>query len=1139
MEGSFRQALRAGVGVAWAEMRSARRLARTWLFIVLSLGGGLLAFFGLTVMQVLGSTLSPSFAAFGPRFLVASVGVFVLWLFMVALLFLAFDVRARDRRDRMVDVLDSRPVGNLALLSGRLAGLVLTVWLPLVVLIGLFQGFGMLARALEWPFGDPLEPLSALAFLTIDALPMLALWCALVILLAVVLRNRLVVALVAIAILGAHWWVLTRSPGYLLPVVSGLTGYTVTPSDVQPVFAAPTDIAQRLALLLLAGGLLVLAAAVHPRPDRASAQAQLAGSAALLVAGCAVLGGLGWRAVDALGTRDAWRAAHEARQDSPAPALERVEGLVHVDPGGDLTLDLDLSLRTAHTPIDEIAFAFNPAMTVTALAVNGAPVSFTHEHGLLIAALPTRLQPGESIVASIAANGVPDTTFGYLDSAVDVPRLTADAGNLLLLGAQTGVFDDAYVALMPAMQWLPMPGPATGRDAPGRYGADFFSVDLAVQTPPEWLVAGPGLRHGEAGAYRFRPDAPVSAVALLAAPFERRAAEIGGIEVELLTSPKHRRNVAFFAEAADAIREELEGMFEAAESLGVGYPYRALSMVEVPAGLRSFGGGWRMASVQAMPGIVLLREYGFPTARFEMQFRNPERFQARDGGIGAAKAAVLHRYFDNDITGGNPFQGAVRNLLNFQTGAVGEGALALDFMLHELALRLFTKSRNGYFSAYAFANSTDLGLMMQQAFMGVATGSGAAVAGNVREGATRRATVWDRALGAALVDLDPRDDPQRALDVLWLKVPAVARSILDAFGREAVGSLLAELRRRYAGRNFTVAEFDALTVELGVPLQPVVGDWLRETALPGFLASPPTVVRLREDDRGRPRYQVRVHVRNDEAAPGVVRLWANVAVDGERVVPATTEPVAVGGGEAVELGLVIGGPPEGLMLKPVLALNRRDVRLGVPDVEEGAVADAEPFNGWRASEWAPAQPDGVVVDDLDAGFAVRYDDADRGLRLEGGTPSGMFALPVDMDQGLPVFSPFAPAGQDWTRQELAESFGKYRRTTARIRAGDGRAKAAFTARLPHAGRWRIDYHLPDPADSLSAFGGNVRQGLYRFEVVAAGASMAVEFDADAAEWGWNDLGSFDLPGGEVALVVSNATTGAAVFADAVRWRSAD
>ena len=1137
MNEALRRGIRVFLGVAWAEMRSARRLARTWLFTILSLGGGLLAFFGLTVMQVLGSALSPSFAAFGPRFLVASVGVFVLWLFMVALLFLAFDIRARDRRDRMAEVLDSRPVGNLALLGGRLAGLVATVWLPLALLIGLFQGFGLLANALQWPFGDPVEPLSALAFLTIDAVPMLTLWCALVILLAVALRNRLVVALVAIAAVGAHWWLLTRSPGYLLPVVSGLTGYTVTPSDVMPTFAAATDIGQRAGLLLLAGGLLVLAAALHPRRDRASSSGQYAVAGALLVGGCAVLGALGWRAADALDARDAWRTAHEARQSAPRPDLERVQGQVSIDPGRDLALELNLSLVAPDARVDELVFGFNPGMTVAALTVDGAPVSFTHEHGLLVAA--RQVPPGERIVMSIVARGVPDAAFGYLDSEIDVPRLTSDAGNLLLLGTQAGVFDRAYVGLMPAMQWLPTPGASTGRDAPDGYRRDFFTVDLAVRTPPEWLVAGPGLRQGEAGDYRFRPDAPVSAVALLAGRFERRVAEIGGIEVELLTSPKHRRNVAFFAEASDALGEGLEGMIEAAESLGVGYPYRGLTMVEVPAALRSFGGGWRMESVQAMPGVLLLREYGFPTARFEMQFRNPERFQGEVGGIGAAKSALLWRYFDNDITGGNPFQGAVRNLLGFQTGAVGEGALALDFMLHELALRLFTKSRNGYFSAYAFANSTDIGLMMQQAFVGVATGGGAAVAGIVRQGATQRATVWDRALGASLAALDPAEDPQRALDVLWLKVPAIAQSFLDAYGREAVGSLLAELRRRYAGRNFTVDEFEALAAERGLPLRPVVGDWLRDTALPGFLASSPTVARLRDDDRGRPRYQVRVHVRNGEAAPGVVRLWANVVQDGERTVPATTAAVAVAGGEAVELGLVIRGPPEGLLLKPVLALNRRDVRLRAPDVDQTVVVDDEPFNGWRPSDWMPAVLDGVIVDDLDDGFSVRYDDADSGLRLGGSTPSGVFALPVDMDQGLPVFAPFAAVRQRWSRQELYESYGRYRHTAARIRAGDGRAKAVFTARLPSAGRWRIDYHLPDPSDSPSPFARNVRQGVYRLEVVADGGASEVEFDADAAEWGWNDIGTFDLPAGEVALAVSNATTGVAVFADAVRWRPMD
>ncbi len=1129
--------IRSVLGVAWAEMRTARRLARTWLFTVLSLAGGLLAYFGLTVMQLVASSQSPSFGAFQPRFLVASVGVFVLWLFMVGLLFLAFDIRSRDQRDRMTEALDTRPVGNLALLTGRLFGLVTTVWLPMVLLIGLLQGFGLLAVALELPFGNPVEPYSALAFLTIDALPMLILWCAIVFLLAVVLRNRLLVAVVAVALLGAHWWAVTASPYYLLPAISGLTGYTAFPSDVQPVFATATDVAQRVAELLLAGGMLTLAAALHPRRDRAAIGVQWQIAGVLLAAGAVAIAALAWQAEDGAAVRDAWRVAHEARQDDPYVEIDRVEGRVVIDPGRSLGLDLDYTLVAPDAPLDELVMSLNPGLVVAELAVDGEPLPHTHTHGLLIARLPTSARPGESIALSVTATGVPNAEFGYLDSALDVPAQTSDAGNLFLLGTQTGVFDDAYVALMPGMGWLPMPGTLTGRDDPGRYARNYFRIDLEVRTPPEWLVAGPGLREGQAGAYRFRPDAPLPSVALLASRFERRIADVGGIRLELLMSPRHRRNVEFFAEAEDAIHERLASMFEDADTLGLGYPYGTISAVEVPAGLRGFGGGWRMASVQAMPGIVMLREYGFPSSRFEFPFRDAERFATRADGVAGAKADALVAYFDNDITGGNPFHGAVKNLLSFQTGAVGEGALALDAMLHELALRMLTKSQNGYFSPYAFATSTDLGVMMQQAFVGAVgggvPGSGPSIAAQVRDGATRRATVWDAALGASLVDLDPSENPRRALDVLWLKVPAIARSVLDAYGREAIGSLLHELRRRYAGRNFTVSEFEALTIELGIPFGPVVGDWLHDAALPGFLASAPIVVRLPEDNQGRPRYQVRVHVRNDEPVAGMVRLQATgVGGEGKALAKAVGQVVSVGGGEAVEIGLVTRGPPEGLMLQPVLALNRRDVRLQVPEVEEYEVVDAEPFSGFRASDWAPRET-GIVVDDLDDGFSVRYDDQDLGLRVGGGM-SGFFVPDADIDQGLPVFSPLTPTGASWTRQEVSESFGKYRHTTARAPPGDGRATAVFVASLPTAGRWRIDYHLPEASDAF--FGARARHGLFRLTVVASGVEEAVEFDAATAPWGWNDLGTFELPAGEASLVVSNETSGRAVFADAVRWR---
>ncbi len=43
------------------------------------------------------------------------------------------------------------------------------------------------------------------------------------------------------------------------------------------------------------------------------------------------------------------------------------------------------------------------------------------------------------------------------------------------------------------------------------------------------------------------------------------------------------------------------------------------------------------------------------------------------------------------------------------------------------------------------------------------------------------------------------------------------------------------------------------------------------------------------------------------------------------------------------------------------------------------------------------------------------------------------------------------------------------------------------------------------------------------------------FDARTAMTGWNDLGTFELPAGPVTVVVSDATTGDVVVADAIRW----
>ena len=1108
-----------GASIAAAEARTARRLARTWLFATLALGGGLAAYAGIAAVHALGSGRTPSLGGFQPRFLLGAIGEVVLTVF------LAFDVRARDARNRVAEVLDARPVGNLALLGGRLAGLVLVVWVPMVLLVCLYHGFGLVSQWLRLPFGEPLEPLSTLAFLTVDALPMLALWCSLLFLLAVTLRNRLAVALAAFATLGLYSWGTTTLPGHLLPAFTGATAYTVLPSDVAPEFAPPRDIAQRAGELLLAAGMLLAAAALHPRTDDRRPNRLLAAGGLLFTAGCLAVGAVAWLGVRDVALRDAWRTAHEAAEAEALADVDRVAGTVVIEPGDALAFDLTYQLRARDRPLTQLSMAFNPGMRVQRLELNGNAVAHRHRNGLLVVEPAIPLEPGADAVLTVAASGVPDTDFGYLDSAIDVPRLTASAGSLRLLGSDVGVFDDAYVALMPGLHWLPTPGPATARDDPARYARDFFEVDLAVELPPRWTVAGPGRRKDGDGRFRFRPRAPVPAVALLAAPFERRGAVVAGVEVELLTSPKHQRNVAFFADAGHAIRDQLRRVLEEAAALGLEYPYRGLSLVEVPARLRTFGGGWRMTSVQALPGLLLVREYGFPSSRFEMLFSGPVRIRWPRGDAPEAKAEALLRYFDNDLMGGSLRAGLARAMLSFQTEATGEGALAIDFMLGELAQRVATSGGSGYFSAHALANEADTTL--PDAFADVVLGRGGALAASTMQQRTGRPAVWDRVLRAPLADLRPADDPGVALDALRLKASAVAQTLFDVLGRETAGRLLAALRQHYAGRTFTADEFAALAEDLGVDVRAIVGDWLRGTGLPGFRASAPSVA-LADDAAGQPRYQTLVHVHNGERTPGTVRLRAVVSGRDGRRASRWGAPAHVAGRESVEMGLVTARPPEQIWVHPVLSLNRRAFRLGESQVRGAVSADGVPFSASRPSSWSPHVPPGIVVDDLDAGFRVRRVDH-GGLRLGTDAPDAD-QQGAGTDAGLPVCPRLGDPGPGWRRPELPDALGRYRRTSARAMAGDGLAEAVFSASVPHGGAWRLDYHLPRIP--------GVRLGGFDIATRAAGVDVRVAFDAAVAEPGWNEIGLYDLPAGRVDVGVSDETTGHSVFADAIRWQPA-
>ncbi len=1134
------------LAVARAERRSNRRLARYWVFAIIAVFFALLILAEFTIMHMF-SSMSGTIGIMGPRYLVYSVGFNLLLVFLVGLVFLAFDVRARDERDRMVEALDSRPLSNAEFLVGKVAGLVFIAWMPMLIIAILFEGFGFTAMSLGWPFGDPVEPYSLIGFL-FSTLTALVLWCSVVVLMAVVIRHRLIVAMVTLGLLGLQFWVTMSLPLYLQQWLSIMPSFGIA-SDILPRIVTAGDGARALAHWIMAAGLLCFAIALHPRKDSVATSRMLGMGTGLLALSIAALGTNYLLVRSGIEQQAEWLSAHEARSSDPKADMQSLSGSLVFDPGSHVSMDLEIDIVVPATgSLPTVLFTLNPGIEVTAVQLAGIDVPWTQADGLLELRPEQPLAAGTSAIVSLQASGSPDTSFGYLDTHINILESDMMQVQLGMLGFDTTIFESSYVAMMPGGHWLPTTGTAVPEGNPRTHPYDYYMLDLEVQAPASWTVAGPGKRHelernDETVRYGFSPKSPLPYVGLIGAEFDQRSMTAAGIEFELLLYPGHDRNLGIFEDAKEAISERLTELVGSADALGLAYPYDALTLVETPNILRGYGGGWRMDSVQSMPGLMLMRESGFPTSRFEMAFRN---LDAEPDSLGEAKLAVLETYFENDFSGGNVFTGGPLNVMRFQTSASGDSAHAINFLLDELTSLLLTGKR-GFFSAHEFGAS--MGPLVGQTIMDIATGNMSSIADAVQGAAVNKPSVWDRALGAPLADMEPSTSPRSSLNVLTLKSEATARSILDGLGREETASLLAALVTEYRGRQFTAKDLRRVADGVDIDLEPIIGDWLHDASLPGFLWSSVTSVRLRDDDQGNPVYQTMLNIRNDETVPGLLRLryqWGS-----PEPIWDATGPARIPAQSSVEIGLTTSTPLLELWSQPYLSLNRAQQRLTLPRVDSEQQVAGEPFTGTRTSDWHPPITEDIVVDDLDPGFTITR--AEPAEEASFGGVGALGSTAIDMDQGLPEYQLLHGLVEYWARSVYSDSYGKYRRTYALVHPGTGSSHASFTTSLPYAGRWRLSYYLgvnantdlrsarADKAAGLAnAYAGLTSSllGEYEMALVSDDDRQPIEFDGKQASFGWNDLGEFQLPEGQISLEVANVTTGTVVIVDAIRWRPA-
>lgn len=1148
-------------GVAFAEMRSARRLARTWIFIFVGLFFAFSAWLSLAVAFYHFSAFSPYVGLFSnARYMFApQMGATLILVYTIGIVFLAFDVHLRDRRDRVNEVLESRPLDNFSLLLGRTLGITLIAVIPIVITL-----FLMLLVILgvhftdEFYLGSP-QPHSFWQFLLIDLIPNMFIWVAFVVFLAMLIRFRILVILVAISTNIILFTVTATIPFQFTDVLNWLSAQQI-PSDVEPFFTNTITLIERVAMIAFGIGLLFLAAMAQQRTDGDVWLRRTALGFGFVLFAFLGFFSVYWNADSQANSRADWLQAHQnidSTYPRPTIDIEKLSGTVVVDPGS----NLDLNYRLSVSVVDPrgttgLLFSFNPTLEIESLTVDGQPTTdFSFHDGLLIVHPTTAYAANTTKIIELVAQGKPSGLFAYLDAGIDLYGESVFVGtNLRLLGGSNLIFDSDTVVLTSDTAWYPIAGPNINRDQTTRKPRDFFDVDLTVSVPENWIVAGPGKQRIEdsqsESQFQLNPSVPLSSITLIADEFHRIATEIEGTVFELLVHPKHTDNLALFDDIVPEIETAIAEHIQDAQRVGLDYPYGTLSLVEIPSSLKGFGGGWRMDSIQAQPGVLLLKELNFPTVSFWKQINYANGREWDEEGRKQYKLALLRSFLKNDLYGGNVFLGFVKNLFTFQTNATGDGAEALDYVTEALVNQLVARD-DGFFSAYWVADQGSqqeaFGTNIMQTMGGrmrpfVTTQS-------VRERVFGNHTVWESAMHYALDDLPFTTDPEIALKVLELRGLKTASTIVQGLGQEDSGRLLGALLEQFRGRTYTYEDVRNIAKEMDIPLDEVAGDWLKNTDLPGFIASTATTVRISDDESGLPRYTTSTHIHNGESVPGVLTLDYLVEGASERGID-STQAITVQADSSVKVNLTTQAPVVHLILKPYFSLNRKPIEVTIPDLSEEARASItnsplpEMIEG---SDWRLEEMEGIVVDDLDDGFSTDNAALDP---IPDWLPNFFrnYIPDIPMDEGLPIFAS-AVGRNEWMRDDHADSFGAYRRTTARTYARSAEERevhAYFKAEIPTSGHWQLEYHLPQPArgelsvdqrkkERKSGFDTKDVQEVYTFTLQYLDQQQTIEFDPAAGNRGWNRLGEFELPAAPVTLRVSNRSTGGTLFADAIRW----
>ena len=1142
--------------IALAEIRTVRRLTRFWIAIsVLAIFCVFGYFFAASGYQYL-APYSPSFGTATPFYLLSYIDPTYFLFLQIVTLFILYDCRHRHIRARVGEVLDSKPPTSLEYLTGQLVGVAFLLWFVVATLLISFYLVGVFSKLSGLDFSEPFQIHSLFNLLMIDIPVMLIFWSAWTLFLATIVRVRWLVLVVGLSTMFVWFYFTQQLPFTLYPLVAASSNNTLFVSDLLPQFASSTTMSVRISTMILALSLLFWASCFSRRLESQPTSRKFVLANSCLTISVVIFSFTVYTTNSHNNQFSQWKTAHEQVVVDQDLDLLTISGDLEIDPGQKLSGELTYSFQFAHAPeSNNLIFSFNPGMKVRQVRLNEQSLNYSFKDGLLTLSPNNSLEANVIHKMQIAFAGVPDSRFAYMDQSYDyLSDRLIPPDTVKLFGTKGSIYDARYVALMPDAYWYPAPGPIKTPENPLTLSRDFFDVRLNVTlTPKNWtLVATSKTQQMSAGKYRIRSNNSVSEIGIFATDFRSVSTEIDGFTFSIYTHSKHQQNIKLFESIKGDRKAALKNLIDQGLDRNLTVVDKSLSLVEVPRMLRTVGGGWRMQSNQSLPGIVLLKEHGFPRANLPKNLSYVAS-DLTDSQRLASEFKALRTFFERSVSTESLRINLVLQSWHHLTSASAKNSVVLDGVISHL-IGMFNWWTYYDYSVYSSVNTaTQLGVHRHT----TAKSLDSRVAKKSRAYAERaivdneknfRQTIAMTVVNdsVSLTAIPTQYGEQFDLEHLSFRCSKIARALLSLNGESAVRNWISAMQEDFRGRNYTFDELKDHAINHDVMIEPFLTEWIETDVAPGYVTSQATVARISDDEYGKPRFQISVEVLNLEPTTGYVAIQSGY----EDWTAELTNQTVISPNSALTLSFIANKIPVRLYLQSYYSKNGTGSRITMQsdDSDLTQIVRKPPF---AKSNWRPVLAEGITVDNLDRGFTV-MNQRGKSKKVRQLGPVFWFSQVLEGDIGTykdlrVVDSGFGasrkPVNQWYLYRPISPSnrpYGKYDHSYVEVRVNSTKHKARFSAHIPDAGHWELKYYWPWDSTTW-----NKDSSSWRFKIlIESQQSKSSRYvDTRDLELGWNSVGVFELAPGVAHVDLSSGvefTSGvrtkfATVVADAIRW----